>query len=145
MSNAVLVEARHQTSEKLNDGCCCSVAQLCPTLYYARSPYYSLSPRVCQSSCPLHRWCHPAISSSDALLSFCLQSFPASGTFPMSWLFASVIKTLELNLQRQSFQWVFRVDFCQDRLVWSPCWPRDSQESSVPQFGGINSLALCLL
>ena len=47
----------------------------------------SLSPH-CPSSCPLHQWCHPAISSSDTLLSFCPQSFPASGNFPMSQLFA---------------------------------------------------------
>ena len=49
----------------------------------------SPSPEVCPSSCPLHWWCHPAISSSDALFSYCPQSFPASGTFPMSQLFAS--------------------------------------------------------
>ena len=49
----------------------------------------SPSPKVCTSSCPLHRWCHPAISSSDALFSFCPQSFPASGSFPMNQLFAS--------------------------------------------------------
>ena len=47
------------------------------------------SPRVCPSSCPLYWWCHPAISSSDTLFSFCPQSFPASGTFPMSQLFSS--------------------------------------------------------
>ena len=47
----------------------------------------SPSPEVCPSSCPLHWWCHPAISSSDAVFSFCPQSFPASGTFPMSQLF----------------------------------------------------------
>ena len=47
------------------------------------------SPFPCPSSCPLHQWCHPAISSSDTLFSFCLQSFPASGTFPVSQLFAS--------------------------------------------------------
>ena len=40
-------------------------------------------------SCPLHRWCHPAISSSDTLFSFCLQSFPVSGTFQMSQIFES--------------------------------------------------------
>ena len=45
--------------------------------------------RVRPSSCSLHSWCHPAISSSDALFSFCPQSFPASGTFPMSRLFTS--------------------------------------------------------
>ena len=47
-----------------------------------------LSPRVCSNSCPLSRWCHPTISSS-ATLFFCLQSFLALGSFPMSWLFTS--------------------------------------------------------
>ena len=56
---------------------------------YARSPCPSPSPEVCPSSCPLHRWCDPAISSSDALFPFCPQSFPASETFPMSQLFTS--------------------------------------------------------
>ena len=41
----------------------------------------SQSPEVCPSSCPLHWWCHPAISSSDAVFSFCLQSFPASAKY----------------------------------------------------------------
>ena len=58
-------------------------------LQRTRPPCPSPSPGVCPSSYPLHWWYHPAISSSDALYSFCLQSFPASGTFPMSWLFAS--------------------------------------------------------
>ena len=44
---------------------------------------------VCPISCPLHRWCHPAISSFDAPFSLYPQSFLASGTFPMSQLFAS--------------------------------------------------------
>ena len=48
----------------------------------------SPSPKACPSSYSLHRWCHPAISPSDALFSFCLQFFPASGTFPMSQLFS---------------------------------------------------------
>ena len=58
-------------------------------LYYTRPLCPSPSPEVCPSSCPLHQWCHPAISSSGALFSFCPQSFPASGTFPMSLLFSS--------------------------------------------------------
>ena len=45
------------------------------------------SPEVCPSSCPLHWWCYPATSSSDSLFS-CPQSFPTSGTFPVSQLFA---------------------------------------------------------
>ena len=48
-----------------------------------------LSPKVCSDSYPLsQRWCL-TVSSSAALLSFCVQSFPASGSFPMSWLFVS--------------------------------------------------------
>ena len=53
---------------------------------------------------------------------------------------------LELQPHHQSFQWVFRVDFLQDWLVWSPCCPRDSQQSYLaPQFESINSLSLSLL
>ena len=79
-------------------------------LQQARPPCPSLSPRVCPSSCSLHRWCHPAISSSDALFSFCPLSFPASGLF--QWVVCShlVTKILELQLQHQSFQWIFRID-----------------------------------
>ena len=49
----------------------------------------SLSPGVCSNSCPLNRWWHPTISSSVAPFSTCPPSFPASGSFPMSWLFTS--------------------------------------------------------
>ena len=53
---------------------------------------------------------------------------------------------LEFQLQRQSFQWIFRTDFLQEWLVWSPCSPRDSQESSpAPQFKSINSSGLSFL
>ena len=45
--------------------------------------------RACSNSSPLHRWCHPTISSSVVPFSCCLQSFPASGSFQMSQLFAS--------------------------------------------------------
>ena len=55
---------------------------------HARPPCPSPSPKVCPSSCPSHQWYHPAISFSDALFSICPQSFPESGTFPMSQLFA---------------------------------------------------------
>ena len=58
-------------------------------LWHARPPCPSPTPRACSNSCPLSRWCHPTIASSVALLSSCLQSFPASGSFLMSWLFAS--------------------------------------------------------
>ena len=54
----------------------------------ARLPCSSSSPGICPSSCPMNQWCHPAISSSVALF-FCLQSFPASGCFPISQFFTS--------------------------------------------------------
>ena len=52
-------------------------------------PCPSLSPKVCSNSCWLHQWYHQTISSSVAPFSSCPQSFPASGSFSMSWLFAS--------------------------------------------------------
>ena len=58
-------------------------------LQHARPSHCSSSPGVCHNSCSLHRWCHPAILSSDALFSFCPWSFPASETFPGSCLFTS--------------------------------------------------------
>ena len=58
-------------------------------LQHARLPCSSLSPRACLNSCPLSQWCHPTISSFVTLFSSCLQSFPASGVFPVSWFFTS--------------------------------------------------------
>ena len=60
-----------------------------PGLQRARLPCPSPFPRVYSNSCPLSRWCHPIISSSLVPFSSCLQSFPASGSFPMSQLFTS--------------------------------------------------------
>ena len=57
-------------------------------LQHTRLPCPSLSPRVCPNSCPLSRWCHPAISFSAMPFSFFFD-LPASRSFPMSWLFAS--------------------------------------------------------
>ena len=53
------------------------------------TPGFPVPPRVCPNSCPLSQWCYLTISSSASPFSFCLQSFPASGSFPTSWLFAS--------------------------------------------------------
>ena len=47
------------------------------------------TPTACSNSCPSNRWCHPTISSSVVPSSFCLQSFPASGSFQMSQFFTS--------------------------------------------------------
>ena len=72
-----------------------SVAQSCPTLRdlmddsKPRPPCPAPTLGVYSNSSPLSRWCHPTISSSVVPFSFCLQSFPASGSFQMSLLFSS--------------------------------------------------------
>ena len=71
----------------------CSVAKSCPTLQpqglqLARLLYPSLSPRLLKLM-SIESDCHPTISSSVTLFSSCPQSFPASGSFPMNWLFTS--------------------------------------------------------
>ena len=58
-------------------------------LQHARLPCPSPSPGTCSNLCPSSQWCHPTISSSVIPFSSCLQSCPASGSFPMSWLFSS--------------------------------------------------------
>ena len=71
-----------------------------------RLPCLSPSSRLCSNSCPLSWWCHPTILSSIILFSSCFQSFPASGFFPMSRLFASddqsigaLVSVLPMNIQ----------------------------------------------
>ena len=56
---------------------------------HTRLPCPPPTPRVHPNSCPLSQWCHPIISSSIVPFSSCPQSFPASGSFQMSQLFAS--------------------------------------------------------
>ena len=58
-------------------------------LQHTRLPWPSPTPRACSNSCPPSPWCHPTISPSVVPFSSCLQSFPASGSFQMSQLFAS--------------------------------------------------------
>ena len=58
-------------------------------LQHARLPCPLLSPGVCSNPCPLRWWYYVTISSSAAPFAFSLQSFPALGSFPMSWLFTS--------------------------------------------------------
>ena len=68
---------------------CCVWLFATPWTAAARPPCPSLSPGVCSNSCLLSQWCHPTISSSVIPFSSCLQSFPASGSFPVSQLFVS--------------------------------------------------------
>ena len=62
----------------------------------------SSSHGVCWNSCPLSLWCHPTISSSVISPFFCLQSFLASGSLPMSWLFTSC----DQNIGASASTWV---------------------------------------
>ena len=128
----------------------CLIAKLCPTLLWPRGlqhvrlPCLSTSPGACSNSCPLSWWCHPTISSCVVPFSSCLQSFPASGSFPVNQLFTSGGQSTEASAS------VLPIN-TQDSsplggLVGSPCSPRDSQESSPePQFKSINSLVLSFL
>ena len=104
-------------------------------LQHPRPPCPSPTPRAYSDSHPSSRWWHPTISSSVVPFSSCPQSFPASGSFPVSQFFASGGQSIGVSASAS----VLPVNI-QDWLVWSPCSPRDSQESSpIPQFKSINS------
>jgi len=115
-------------------------------LQHTRPPCPSPTPGVYSNSCPLSQWCHPIISSSVFPFSFHLQSFPASGSFPVSQLFASGGQNIGVSTSASVLPMNIQDWFPLDGLVGSPCSPRDSQESSpTPQFKSINSLALSFL
>ena len=86
-----------------------SVVQSCPTLcnpmqQHARPPCPSPTPGVHPNPCPSSQWCHPAISSSIVPFSSCPQSFPASGSFPMSQQTRASLKSLPvLKFQDSNF------------------------------------------
>ena len=121
--------------------CYCSVAKSCPTL---------CDPMDCSTpgSSVLHRrpefaqthvcWVSDAyltISSSVTPFSSCLHSFPASGSFPVSRLFASGGQSIGASASASVLPMSIQGWFPLGWLVWSPCCPRDSQESSsAPQF-----------
>ena len=97
---------------------------------------------------PLSWWCHPPISSSVVPFFSCLQSFPASGSFPVSQFFTSGGQSIGVSASvlPMNITWLFRTDFLEGWLVGSPCNPRDSQESSpTTQFKSINFSALSFL
>ena len=81
---------------------------------HARPPCPSPTPGAHPNSCPSSRWCHPAISSSVVPFSSCPQSLPASGSFPISQLFAcggqstgvsGLASVLSKNTQDWSLEW----------------------------------------
>ena len=82
--------------------------------------------------------CHP--------FSFCLQSFPGSGSFPLNRLFTSGGQSIGASASASVLAVNIQCWFPLGLTGWSPCSPRDSQEPSpTPQFESINSLVLSLL
>ena len=130
-----------------------SATQSCPTLCdpmdcsmrgLPRSP--SPTPGVYSNSCPSSQWCHPAISSSVVPFSSRPQSLPASGSFPMSQFFTSGGQGVGVSASASVLPMNIQNWFPLDRVVESPCSPRDSQESfPTPQFKSIKSSALSFL
>ena len=140
--------------QKLTEQCkvTSSVAQSCPTLCEpmdCSTPVFPVHHQLPEPTQSHVHWVGDAIQTSHPLLSPSPTFFNLSqhqGLF--QWVSSShqASEVLEFQLQHQSFQWIFRVDFHLDWLVWSPCSPRDSQESSpTPQFKSINYLALSFL
>ena len=116
-------------------------------LQLIRLPCPSLSPRVCPHSCPLSQWCYLTISFSAALFSSCPQSFPASGSFPMRWLFASDGQSIGASDSASVFPVNIHSRFPLGLTGLISFQPKGlSRESSpAPQFKSINSLALSIL
>ena len=115
-------------------------------LQQTRLPCSSPSARVCSTH--VH-WVADATQPSHPLSSHFPPAFDFSqhqGLFQWISSLHQVARGLKLQLQHQSFQWIFSVAFLQDWLVWSSSCPRDSQESSpAPQFKSIGCSALSLL
>ena len=129
-----------------------SVAKSRPTLHDpmdCRTPGFPVPCHLPELAQFHVRWIADAIQPSHPLLPSSPSAFSLSqhqSLFQWVSFLHRVAKELELQLQHQSFRKVFWVDFLQDWLVWSPWFPRDSQESSLaPWFKSINCSALCLL
>ena len=115
-------------------------------LQHTRPPCLTPTPGEHPNSCALSRWCHPTISSSVIPFSSYLQSFPASGSFPMSWFFASGGQKIGVSASASALPMNIQDWSPLGGLVWSPCNPRNSQESSPKlQFKSIHSLAFSFL
>ena len=114
-------------------------------LQCVRLPFPSPTSGAYSNSWPLNWWCHLTISCSVVPFSSCLQSFPASGSFPKSQFFTSGGPSIGVSASALVLPMDTQDDLLYDGLVGSPCCPRGSQESSPgPQFKGINSSVLCL-
>ena len=105
----------------------------------------SLSITNSRSPCPLNWWCHPTISSSVVPFSSCPQAFPASGSFSMSWIFASdgwsTGASASASILPMNIQGWFPLRLT--GLISLLC--KGLASSPAPQFKSINSSVLCLL
>ena len=109
-------------------------------LQNTRLPCPSPSPGACSNSCPFSQWCHPTISSCVIPFSFCPQSFPVSGYFPIGWLFSSAGQSIRASASASVLPISIQGWLSLGLTSWSPCYPRDSQESSpTPQSESIIS------
>ena len=84
---------------------------LCDPMEHTRLSCPSPSPGACSNSCPLSRWCHPAISSLSSSSPPAFDLSQHQGLFQRVSSLHQVAKVLELQLEHQSFQWIFRTDF----------------------------------
>ena len=124
-----------------------SVQSLLPLeLQHARLPCPSQTPSAYSNSCLLSWWCHPTISSSVIPFSSCLQSFLALGSFSMGHFFTSGGQSIGVSASASVLPMNIQDWFPLGWTGWSPCCPRDSEESSpTPQFRSISSLALSFI
>ena len=97
-------------------------------LHHARLPCPSLSPGIYSNSCLLSQWCHPIISSSVSPFSFCLHSFPASESFPMSQPFTSGGQSIGASTFFKMLEWleVKCLFFKAYSFICSPIHPRNT-------------------
>ena len=113
---------------------------------HAKFPHPSPSPRVSPSSCPLNWWCHPTISSFVTIFSFCFQSFPVSGSFPVSQLFTSGVQSIgasaSATVLTKRIQGWFPLRLTSLISLLSNGL---SRAFSSTKFQSINSLVFCLL
>ena len=129
-----------------------SVTQLCPTLCdHMDCSMPGLPVRhqllgVYPDSCPLSRWCHPTISSSVIPFSACPQSFPASGSFPVSQLFTSGGQSIGVSASTSVLPMKTQNWSALGWTVWISLQSKGfSSIFSTPQFKNVNSLALSFL
>ena len=110
-------------------------------LQHDRPSCPSPTPGVYPKPCPLSQWCHPTISSSVVPFSSCPQSFPTSGSFPMSHFFTSGGQSIGVSGSRSVLPMNTQGWSALEWAGWISLQSKDSQESSTPQVKSINSSA----